>query len=145
MRLRDGSQVILGVEAGGRTRRRDSVTCVTTWLTWREAMDRALYGPDGFYRRAGGGPAEHFRTSAHNPVFGEAVAALLRTVDEALGFPARVDFVDVGAGRGELISGVAAALREGEEAQDRSEDRVDDAEQQGDPEVGEHASRHGHA
>lgn len=79
---------------------------------WREAAERALYGPDGFYRRAAGpGPAGHFRTSVHaSPLFAGAVATLLARVDEALGRPARLDFVDIGAGRGELLTGVLAAL-----------------------------------
>jgi SAM-dependent MidA family methyltransferase len=69
-------------------------------------MQRALYGPDGFYRRPGGGPAAHFRTSAHNPLFAEAMLRLLRRADDALGRPEQVDLVDVGAGRGELVGAV---------------------------------------
>ena len=75
-------------------------------------MRHALYGPDGFYRRPGGGPASHFRTSAHNPVFAEAVLRLLTRVDAALGRPARLTFVDVGAGRGELVGAVVALAAE---------------------------------
>lgn len=71
-------------------------------------MEEALYGPAGFYRRPEG-PAGHFRTSVHaSPLFARAVAALLAEVDEALGFPPRLDLVDLGAGRGELLSGVLA-------------------------------------
>ena len=33
-------------------------------MTWRQAMQAALYGPDGFYAR-GEPPARHFRTSVH--------------------------------------------------------------------------------
>ncbi|GAA1989388.1 SAM-dependent methyltransferase [Catenulispora subtropica] len=73
-------------------------------------MERALYGDDGFYRRPGAGPAAHFRTSAHNPVFAEAVGRLLLQVDERLGHPDRLDFVDLAAGRGELAAGVAEWL-----------------------------------
>jgi SAM-dependent MidA family methyltransferase len=70
-------------------------------------MTEALYGERGFYRRPGG-PAAHFRTSAHvGPVFAAAVAELLGRVDEALGHPAQLDLVDVGAGRGELLGAVA--------------------------------------
>ncbi|MFG3661344.1 SAM-dependent methyltransferase [Streptomyces sp. NPDC047706] len=73
-------------------------------------MDAALYGPGGFYRGPEG-PAGHFRTSVHaSPLFAEAVAGLLRRVDEALGRPASLDFVDMAAGRGELVTGVLAAL-----------------------------------
>ncbi|WEP00256.2 SAM-dependent methyltransferase [Streptomyces sp. FXJ1.172] len=69
-----------------------------------------MYGPGGFYRRPEG-PAGHFRTSVHaSPLFARAVARLLCRVDEALGRPAVLDFVDMGAGRGELVAGVLAAL-----------------------------------
>ncbi|WP_330346456.1 SAM-dependent methyltransferase [Streptomyces longwoodensis] len=81
-----------------------------TWRGWRAAAQSALYGPQGFYRRPEG-PAGHFRTSVHaSPRFAGAVARLLCRVDEALGRPATLDFVDVGAGRGELVTGVLAAL-----------------------------------
>nr|WP_258054619.1 SAM-dependent methyltransferase [Streptomyces sp. Ru71] len=69
-----------------------------------------MYGADGFYRGPEG-PAGHFRTSVHaSPLFARAVAALLGRVDEALGRPAVLDFVDMAAGRGELAAGVLAAL-----------------------------------
>ncbi|MFF0624474.1 SAM-dependent methyltransferase [Streptomyces sp. NPDC004296] len=82
------------------------------WSGWREATERALYGPDGFYTRPGGpGPAGHFRTSVHaSPRFADAVATLLRRVDTALGHPGELALIDVGAGRGELLCGVLAAL-----------------------------------
>ncbi|MFG2607526.1 SAM-dependent methyltransferase [Streptomyces sp. NPDC048514] len=77
---------------------------------WRAAAEAALYGPGGFYRRPEG-PAGHFRTSVHaSPLFARAVARLLCRVDEALGRPAVLDFVDMGAGRGELVTGVLGAL-----------------------------------
>ena len=77
---------------------------------WRTATERALYGPRGFYTHQA--PAAHFRTSVHaSPLFAQAVAALLLRVDETLGKPARLDLTDVGAGRGELLTGVLAALR----------------------------------
>lgn len=77
---------------------------------WRAATETALYGPGGFYRRPEG-PAGHFRTSVHaSRLFAEAVAELLCRVDEALGRPETLDFVDMGAGRGELVTGVLAAL-----------------------------------
>lgn len=80
------------------------------WTGWRAATEAALYGPDGFYRRPEG-PAGHFRTSVHaSPLFAGAVARLLCRLDEALGRPARLDFVDMAAGRGELAGGVLAAL-----------------------------------
>ncbi|MCJ0873958.1 SAM-dependent methyltransferase [Streptomyces sp. AP-93] len=81
-------------------------------VRWRTAMERALYGPDGFYVRPGGpGPAGHFRTSVHaSPLYARAVARLLLWVDGELGRPEELDLVDVGAGRGELLAGVLAAL-----------------------------------
>ncbi|MGW1744803.1 SAM-dependent methyltransferase [Streptomyces sp. NPDC002092] len=80
------------------------------WQGWRVAAEGALYGPGGFYRRPEG-PAGHFRTSVHaSPLFAEAVARLLCRVDEALGRPAALAFVDMAAGRGELAGGVLTAL-----------------------------------
>ncbi|MFC9594370.1 SAM-dependent methyltransferase [Streptomyces sp. NPDC056944] len=79
------------------------------WQGWREATERALYGPRGFYLRPEG-PAGHFRTSVHaSPLFAAAVARLLGEVAEELGTDA-VDLVDVGAGRGELLTAVLAAV-----------------------------------
>jgi SAM-dependent MidA family methyltransferase len=67
-------------------------------------MERALYGPDGFFTR-GERPAAHFRTSVHaSRRFAEAVARLIAETDDALGRPARFDLVDVGAGSGELLA-----------------------------------------
>ncbi|MGW1784401.1 SAM-dependent methyltransferase [Streptomyces sp. NPDC002143] len=95
------------------------------WRGWRAATQSALYGTGGtagagdtagtgdtggFYRQAEG-PAGHFRTSVHaSPLFAAAVARLLCRVDEALGRPAPLDFVDMAAGRGELVTAVLAAL-----------------------------------
>ncbi|WP_415924840.1 SAM-dependent methyltransferase [Streptomyces sp. AK04-3B] len=102
------------------------------WRGWRAATQAALYGAggerasatagapgsgggstEGFYRRPEG-PAGHFRTSVHaSPLFAEAVARLLCRVDEALGRPESLDFVDMAAGRGELVAAVLAALPAG--------------------------------
>ncbi|WP_155369465.1 SAM-dependent methyltransferase [Catellatospora vulcania] len=71
-------------------------------------MRTALYGPDGFFVRER--PADHFRTSAQSPHFARAIALLAADVDRALGSPEVFDLVDVGAGRGELLHGVLAAL-----------------------------------
>ncbi|MGW5556257.1 SAM-dependent methyltransferase [Micromonospora sp. NPDC003944] len=76
-------------------------------ITWRDAMSRALYGPGGFFV-SGSGPAEHFRTSVHaSPAFATALLRLLTQIDAALGHPPRLDVVDVGAGRGELLRALA--------------------------------------
>lgn len=89
---------------------------VTEWLPWRTAMERALYGERGFYRR-GERPSDHFRTSVHaSPRFAAAVARLLTDVDASLGHPSRLDLVDIGAGSGALLTNVrdrvAPALRD---------------------------------
>ncbi|SDY11793.1 SAM-dependent methyltransferase, MidA family [Micromonospora pattaloongensis] len=77
-------------------------------VRWRDAMARALYGAGGFFVAAGSEPAGHFRTSVHaSPLFTEALLRLLDRVDAALGHPERLDVVDVGAGRGELLARLA--------------------------------------
>lgn len=76
------------------------------WTGWRTASEQALYGDSGFFLRPEG-PSGHFRTSVHaSPLFADAVARLAGLVDSALGHPARIDVVDVGAGRGELAEGL---------------------------------------
>ncbi len=63
-------------------------------MTYRTAWQRALYGPDGFYRRER--PAAHFRTSVHaSELFGQAIARLARQVGTD-------QVTDIGAGSGEL-------------------------------------------
>ncbi len=83
------------------------------WMSWREAMQQALYGLDeqqgirGFYRQAAG-PAAHFRTSVHaSPLLATAFLRLIERLDALLGSPQRFDVVDVGAGRGELLLHIA--------------------------------------
>ncbi|MQS13544.1 hypothetical protein F7Q99_15025 [Streptomyces kaniharaensis] len=84
-----------------------------SWMRWAAAMNQALYDPDGGFYRRPEGPAGHFRTSVHaSPRFARAVARLLLEVDAALGRPEELAFVDVGAGRGELLTGVLAAVPE---------------------------------
>ncbi|WP_327710424.1 SAM-dependent methyltransferase [Streptomyces sp. NBC_00464] len=79
------------------------------WRGWQEAAEAALYGDEGFYRSPEG-PAGHFRTSVHaSPLFAAAVARLLVRTAAELG-TSDVDLVDLGAGRGELLTGVLAAL-----------------------------------
>ncbi|HEV7933347.1 MAG TPA: SAM-dependent methyltransferase [Actinomadura sp.] len=80
------------------------------WVTWHAAMAGALYGEEGFYRR-GERPAAHFRTSVHaSSRYAAAFARLLTEVDASLGRPSRVDLVDVGAGCGELVVQILAAV-----------------------------------
>ena len=80
-------------------------------------MHAALYGPGGFYAR-GVPPARHFRTSVHvSPSYAAAIWELLRQVDAGLGHPGRIDLVDIGAGRGELLEQVLAAAEQGSVAE----------------------------
>ncbi|WP_090007567.1 SAM-dependent methyltransferase [Lentzea albidocapillata] len=73
---------------------------------WEAAWHAALYGPGGFFAR-GEKPSAHFRTAPLvGPELAEALLTLLSRVDAALGFPPVVDFVDVGAGGGELAFAV---------------------------------------
>ncbi len=81
------------------------------YRTWREAMSEALYGRGGFYRNPGA-PGRHFRTAAHtSPLWSRAWLALAERVYDALPAARRPGFtvVDMGAGGGELVSGLAAA------------------------------------
>jgi SAM-dependent MidA family methyltransferase len=77
-------------------------------------MAESLYGDRGFFRSAASAPADHFRTSAHvGPAFAGAITTVLTSVDIALGHPDRLDLVDIGAGRGELLTAMIAAMPEG--------------------------------
>lgn len=66
---------------------------------WREAWQQALYGPDGAYR-APAGPAGHFTTATHGPLGAVLAEALGRLADRE----GATHVVDVGAGRGELVT-----------------------------------------
>ena len=68
-------------------------------VPWRDAWNEALYGPEGFYRRAEG-PAGHFTTSAHGPLGAVLAEALGRLADRERA----THVVDVGCGRGELLA-----------------------------------------
>lgn len=69
-------------------------------------MERALYGPTGFYRHQT--PRAHFRTSVHaSPLLARAVHSLAERVAAELGDDLTV--VDVGCGEGELLTALAAA------------------------------------
>ena len=73
----------------------------TAFVPWDVAWHRALYGADGFYRRAEGAPASHFRTGVHvSPLLASALAELARQCGLS-----RV--VDLGSGRGELLNALA--------------------------------------
>jgi len=67
--------------------------------TWFDAWLECAYGADGFWRRHW--PDEHFRTAAAtSPLVAEAVAAVADRL-------AVRSMIDVGAGRGELVSALA--------------------------------------
>jgi SAM-dependent MidA family methyltransferase len=73
-------------------------------------MAAALYGPGGFFVRPDNPPGAHFRTSTHaSPMFAAALLRLLEQVDTGLGRPDPLDLVDVGAGRGELLTALVDA------------------------------------
>jgi SAM-dependent MidA family methyltransferase len=75
-------------------------------------MQEALYGEGGFYRR-GERPVAHFRTSVHaSQRYAAALGRLLGEVDTGLGHPDRLHLVDVGAGSGELLTQIMAAVPE---------------------------------
>jgi SAM-dependent MidA family methyltransferase len=91
-------------------------------IGWRLAMESALYGPAGFFVRDGASPADHFRTSVHaSPLLAAALVELIRRVDTALEHPDPFQIVDVGAGRGELLSALAAHLTREESLRRRVE------------------------
>ena len=69
---------------------------------WILAWQDALYGARGFYRMPTG-PAGHFATSCHGPRAVPFAEALLRLATaESVG-----RIIDIGAGRGELLSAIA--------------------------------------
>lgn len=72
-------------------------------------MERALYGPDGFYTSGTGAPGRDFRTSSTaSPHFARALLRLAAHVDAALDFPDPFVVVEVAAAQGALL----AALRD---------------------------------
>jgi SAM-dependent MidA family methyltransferase len=73
-----------------------------TMLPWEKAWANALYGPNGFYLRPEG-PAGHFRTAAH-----AAAADLVPALQRLAAEHRCTSIVDVGAGRGELLTALAA-------------------------------------
>jgi SAM-dependent MidA family methyltransferase len=68
-------------------------------VDWERAWHEALYGPSGFYR-SDAGPAGHFSTATHGST-GAVLAQALVTMVRERGL---TGVVDVGAGRGELLT-----------------------------------------
>lgn len=69
---------------------------MTRWRSWRTATTGALYGETGFFRTQA--PADHFRTSVHAST--SFAAAVLRSAEAG----ELRTIVDIGAGRGELLT-----------------------------------------
>lgn len=75
-------------------------------------MEAALYGPDGFYERAGGGAGRRgdFLTAPEvGPLFGAVLARALDAWWDELGRPEGFTVVDAGAGSGALGRALAVA------------------------------------
>ena len=71
------------------------------YLPWDQAWQEALFGPAGFYRRPEG-PAGHFRTAVH-----AAPTALAAAIAELARSVGCTGVLDLGAGRGELLTALA--------------------------------------
>ena len=71
------------------------------WVRWEVAWREALYGDGGFYRRSEG-PAGHFRTASHAAA--DVLADALYTLAQRHACTA---VVELGAGRGELLTALA--------------------------------------
>jgi SAM-dependent MidA family methyltransferase len=80
------------------------VTDRAKFVPWDQAWQEALYGEQGFYRRSEG-PAGHFRTACHAGA-GVLAGALIRLAAEG----GCTTIVDVGAGRGELLTALAEVV-----------------------------------
>jgi len=73
-------------------------------------MADALYGDNGFYRGPSV-PGAHFRTSAHtSPLWADAIAELARRVEKNLPPADSFTVVEIGAGGGELLAGLATRV-----------------------------------
>lgn len=80
---------------------------------WSEAMQRALYGPDGYYTAQHRGPGSDYRTSSSvSPAFADAILELLVRADDALGSPEHLDLVEVAAAGGALVQAVHDRARQ---------------------------------
>lgn len=78
-------------------------------LSFKDFMQEALYGPDGYYRQASSPVGKHgdFITgSSVSPLFGRTTSRLLERLDHALG--KRAELVEVGCGNGRHLEAIAA-------------------------------------
>jgi len=80
-------------------------------ITFAEFMERALYGPGGFFQGIPVGTRGDFITSPHvHPVFGELLASGIRELHILLGRPKPLRIAEVGAGDGTLARQLIGAL-----------------------------------
>jgi NADH dehydrogenase [ubiquinone] 1 alpha subcomplex assembly factor 7 len=82
-------------------------------ITFAEFMERALYGPGGFYEDPPVGADGDFVTSPHvHPVFGAMLGTAVAELFAILGEPEPIRITEVGAGDGTLAAQVIGALAE---------------------------------
>ncbi len=80
-------------------------------ISFAEYMERALYGPGGYYEHPPVGAEGDFVTSPHvHPVFAALLAGGIRQMAERLGDPSPLRLVEVGAGDGTLATQLLAHL-----------------------------------
>ncbi len=80
-------------------------------ITFAEFMERALYGPGGFYEDPPVGADGDFVTSPHvHPVFGAMLGTAVAELFAILGEPEPIRIAEVGAGDGTLARQVLGAL-----------------------------------
>jgi SAM-dependent MidA family methyltransferase len=80
-------------------------------ISFSEFMERALYGPGGYFEGTPVGARGDFVTSPHvHPIFGELLGRAVRAMHEALGRPASFRIAEVGAGDGTLARQLLDAL-----------------------------------
>lgn len=78
-------------------------------LSFKDFMQEALYGPDGYYRQTSspiGGQGDFVTGSSLSPLFGRTTARLLERLDAVFG--ERAELVEVGCGDGRHLQAVAS-------------------------------------
>jgi len=80
-------------------------------IPFSEFMERALYGPGGYFEGTPVGARGDFVTSPHvHPIFGELLGRAVRGMHGSLGRPAPFRIAEVGAGDGTLARQLIDAL-----------------------------------
>ncbi len=77
-------------------------------VPWSIAWHDAHLGPHGFYRHHV--PAQHFATEAQDGLLVEALAVAIKQIAARLPATGPIDIIDIGAGSGELLTSLLAAL-----------------------------------